>query len=66
MSAASTVAEMIAKMTGTKLRDEEKKVGDDRLGEKLLDGKAETGKEGGNKGSDSDRKASAKLEKKLV
>ena len=65
MSAASTVAEMIAKMTGTKLRDEEKKVGEDRLGEKL-DGKAETGKEGGNKGSDSDRKASVKLEKQLV
>ena len=63
MSAASTVAEMIAKMTGTKLRDEEKKVGEDRLGEKL-DGKAEIGKEGGNKGSDSDRKASAKLEGK--
>ncbi|PAV87288.1 hypothetical protein WR25_15860 isoform A [Diploscapter pachys] len=55
MSAASTVAEMIAKMTGTKLRDEEKKIGEDRPGEKL-DGKTEAGKEGGNKGSDSDRK----------
>ena len=56
---------MIAKMTGTKLRDEEKKTGEEDRPSEKLDGKAEAGKEGGgNKGSDSDRKASAKLEEK--
>ena len=64
MSIASGVAEMAARMERAGLKDDEKKMGDDRLGGKL-DEKAEieTGKDKkGNEGSNSDRKVSGQID----